>query len=181
MGKKLLKGTLVGGIIVYVWMMISWMLLPWHCATLHKFKNEEAVAQVITANATGSGIYTLPNMCDDKSELAMEKMKQGPYIFASIQPQGKDFASAKPYLVSFIILLAGAFLITYLLLQTRPDLEYWSKVWFVTGIGLIIGILGFLPSWNWWGFSAGYVVVEIADTVIAWFLAGLGISAVTRK
>lgn len=181
MGKKLLKGTLVGGVIVYVWMMISWMLLPWHCTMLHKFKNEEAVAQVIRENAKVKGIYTLPNICEGRSEPAMERMKQGAYIFASVQPHGKDFTSAKPYLWSFFILSAGAFLITYLLLQTRPDLEYWSKVWFVTLVGLIVGILGFLPSWNWWGFSAGYVTVEIADLVISWFLAGLGISAVTRK
>ena len=51
----------------------------------------------------------------------------------------------------------------------------------VTLIGFLIGFLGEMPYWNWWGFSFGYVVVEIADAVIGWFLAGLAIAAVAKR
>jgi hypothetical protein len=29
------------------------------------------------------------------------------------------------------------------------------------------------PYWNWFGFSAAYVIVIILDSLIAWTLAGL--------
>ena len=40
MGKALLKGTFLGAIVIYLWMMISWMVLPWHCSAMNKFIDE---------------------------------------------------------------------------------------------------------------------------------------------
>jgi hypothetical protein len=54
------------------------------------------------------------------------------------------------------------------------------QVGFFTLFGLAVGILGELPSWNWWGFSAGYAFVGIADAVIGWSLAGLCIAKLLK-
>jgi len=61
MVKKLLLGTVLGGLIVFAWGAISWMVLPWHAATLQAFTNEAAVSKVIQANAPQPGVYFLPN------------------------------------------------------------------------------------------------------------------------
>ena len=34
-------------------------------------------------------------------------------------------------------------------------------------------VCGILPNWTWWDFGNAYVAVAIADTLIAWSLAGL--------
>lgn len=181
MGKALVKGCVLGGIILFIWMMISWMLLPWHCAVMGKFTNESDVASTIMANAPQDGVYILPNLCQEKIQMEMRAnvMKKGPMIFTAIQRGGFDVKSPAPYIISFIIQLIGAFLVTYLLLQVRNS-TYWHRVWFVTLFGIAAGVLTAFPHWNWWGFSFGYVVIEFLDLCIGWFLAGLALAVVAR-
>jgi len=179
MGKALIKGTVLGAVIVFIWMMISWMVFPWHCTVMNTFTDEDKVSSVIMENTLKDGIYVLPNICESANEHT-QAMKKGPVMFASIQRYGFDVNSMAPYILSLIIQLIGAFLITYLLLLSK-DMGYWKGVWFITLFGLTIGVLGLLPNWNWWGYSIGYVGLGILDLVIAWFLAGLAISAVAKR
>ncbi len=181
MGKSLFLGTLTGAVIVFVWMMVSWMFIPWHCETMNTFHDDAAVSSVMMENTTENGIYVLPGMCKDEDmEISAEKTKKGPVIFASIRRDGFDYNSPAPYVYAFIIQAIGAFLVTYLLLLTRAP-GYCKGVWFVTVLGLAMGIVSALPNWVWWGFSPSFVGVEIADFVIAWFLASLAISAVAKR
>ena len=181
MGKGLFRGTLLGAIVVFVWMMVSWMVIPWHCSVLNGFKDNAQVSAAILENTGGSGIYLLPNMCDkEHMDTLAESMKEGPVVFAVVKREGFNIASAAPYILAFIIQLIGAFLATYLLLLGKLE-GYWKGVWFVTLIGLTVGVLGSLPNWNWWSFPIGFVGVEILDLVIAWFLAGLVIAPAVKK
>lgn len=182
MGKALLKGGIFGGIILYIWMMISWMALPWHCPTFEKFANEEAVTAAIMANSSKSGIYLLPNFCADTKEMKnrSESLRKGPFVFSSIRRDGVNMSSPRPYITAFIVYLIGAFIVTHLLSHTR-NLSYWHGVWFVTLIGILVGLLSSAPNWNWWGFSFQFTLVQFLDWVIGWFLAGLAISAVVRR
>lgn len=182
MGKALIKGTIFGAIILFIWMAISWMALPWHCATLKKFTDENSVASIINTNTKESGIYVLPHLCGEEvsKEQHQEAAKNGPLVFSVIRKHGYDYTSPRPYIVSFIIDLIGAFFVTYLLLQMR-ETTYWNRVWFVTAFGIAAGVLAVFPNWNWWGFSFPYTVVGFLDFVIGWFLAGLAIAAVTKR
>ena len=181
MGKALIKGTIVGSIILFLWMMISWMVLPWHAATLGKFSHEESVSSVIMANTSESGIYILPNAQSDAySEAHLEAMKKGPTAFTAIRRDGFNPASPAPYINSFIIYLVGALIATFLLLQAR-SLSFGGRVWFITLFGVAVGVLANFPNWNWWGFSTSFTLVGFADYVIGWFLAGLGIAASAKR
>src|SRR2546428_13605020 len=71
--KSLLLGGILGGLLLFAWGVVPWMLLPWHLATLEKFKDEAKVAQALTANATKSGVYLLPNV--HKHEPGMPEAK----------------------------------------------------------------------------------------------------------
>lgn len=178
---KLIKGTVLGAIIVYIWMMVSWMALPWHCSVMHNFANSDQVSTAIMQNTTKNGIYLLPGMCSkENGEEQAAAMKKGPIIFASVQRTGIDPYSPSLYIKAFVIFFISALLVTSLFLLANIK-HYLKGVVFVTLIGLTIGVFGELPNWNWWGSPLDYVGVEILDCVIAWFLAGLGISAVARR
>lgn len=178
MGKGLIKGSIFGGIIVFVWMMISWMVLPWHCWYVNSFKDGAAVSAVISEQTTVDGVYVFPGHCE--GEKNMDAMKKGPVIFASVQKFGFDVASPKPYVLSFLIQLVGAFLVTLIVMRSSLS-HFWGRVGLAGLLGLTVGVLGIFPAWNWWGFSLGYVLVETCDMIIAWTLAGLAIAAVTKR
>ena len=88
--------------------------------------------------------------------------------------------SARPFIVSFLLQFVGAWLAIWMLMQTK-GLSYKKKVGFFTVFGLSIALLGEVPAWNWMGFPCGYVLVNMSDLVISWFLAGLAMAKMLKK
>jgi len=43
MSKQMILGTVLGGIVLFVWGAIAWMFIPWPGQPLRAFKNEDAV------------------------------------------------------------------------------------------------------------------------------------------
>ena len=180
--KRLLLGTVLGGLVVYLWGSISWMVLPWHRGTFQVFTNEEVVSTVLQLAAPASGVYLLPKMGASAREQqhAHELMKQGPVMLAAVRTHGADPADPMFYVKGLGLELFGALLMTWLLLGL-PGLSYGARVRTVTVAALIAGVLTRLQDWHWWGFSMSYTVVAILDLVIGWFLAGLVIAKVARR
>src|SRR2546423_10355233 len=140
MGKQMILGSVLGGIVLFVWGAIAWMFIPWPGQPLRGFKNEDAVTQAIIANAPQSGNYLLPNadqkgLTAEQQQKAMEKMAKGPIVFASVRLEPFN-SMAKPLVSQFLTQLLVALLGTVLLLQTS-GLSYKSRVIFLTVIGLI--------------------------------------------
>lgn len=180
MGKALIKGCLFGGIVAFLWMLISWTVIPWHCAVLHGFEGEDIVANIITQTTGHDGIFTIPNSCgqNDTETAQTAAREQNTLIFTSISRSG--FTLTGSIILSLITQWIGAFIITFLLLMNK-NTSYFGRVVFVTLIGFLVGFLGHMPYWTWWRFSSGYIGLEILDLVIAWFLAGLVIAAVAKR
>ena len=186
---KVIAGGILGGITVFVWGMVSWMFLPFHHQTLSSFAHESLVQEAILASTPQAGVYVLPGMGDPSLSRAEQKalmkqkhaqMEKGPFVFAVVNPTGVG-PMAKHMVRGVIIQILGACLITWLLVRSRTKTTYVGRVSFVVLFALGAAILSVLPNWNWWGFPVSYTALEIADLVIAWFLAGLVIAKVTEK
>jgi len=188
--KSLSLGGLLGGLVLFAWGSISWMALPWHRVTFESFTDEVAVAQVLSANARGSGVYILPNghrrepgMTEAQQkaveEDAMKRGEQGPFMLASITLHGWG-SMGNAMLVGLLTQIAGALLATWLLLKTS-GLQYWGRVGFLVIFALTVAVLAYVPYWNWWHFSTNYTLVAFADLLIGWFLAGLVIAKVASS
>lgn len=191
MNIKILKCGVVGGVIVFIWNLISWMILPWHELSLKQFKDEKKVYEVIRENAPVSGVYILPNMYayrdgmnkSDKNKMVanqQEMMAKGPVVFASVSRQGLAGMNITPFIISLLIQIAGGLIITWMLLQTKFNANK-KQIAFFTIAGVLVGILGVLPAWNWWAVSFSYSMSVILDLVIGWFLAGIAISKLLRR
>ena len=184
--KKLMKSAVIGAVIVFFWCMASWMLLPWHVQAFNKFSDESSVAHAIRNNAPVDGIYILPNTyhynsstSSEEMEKGMMMMQKGPTVFASVHLEGMGQKTARPFIVSFLIQLIGAAIVSWMLLKTH-GLKYKQKVLFVTLFGLAVGVLGLLPAWNWWSLSLSYTASIFFDLIIGWFLAGLAIAKICK-
>lgn len=181
MTKQLVLGTVLGGIILFVWSAIAWMIIPWPGEPFQKFTDEAAVSQAITANAPRSGNYILPNepkrapgMTDEQfkaaSDAAMEQGARGPMIFAAVRLG--PMSMTRPLIVQFFTQLVLALLACCLLMKTC-GLLYSKRVLFVATIGVIIFIGGHIEQWNWFSFSNAFTFMELGAIVIGWILAAL--------
>lgn len=187
MVKKLLLGTILGGLIVFAWGAISWMVLPWHAATLQAFTNEAVVSKVIQANAPQPGVYFLPNPrrqttaaeSTASAKAAKARMAESPMVFGTIRLVGVSPDSPAYYLQGLLVDMIGAFFMSRLLL-TLPGLEYGARLRTITFVALTAGVLTYLPDWHWWGFSTAYTAIKVLDLVIGWFLTGLVMAGVAR-
>jgi hypothetical protein len=186
--RSLVLGTILGGLVAFLWSSISWEGIGWHERTLLTFQNEDDVSTAIASHMKQSGTYLLPagppqagmNAEQKKAAQAvlMQKMQKGPVMFAAIRRDG--FGSFTRGLITQILIqMAGALLLTWLLLQTSGS-SYARRVAFLAVAGLAASVIADLPNWNWWGFSGAYTVVNLIDSTITWFLAGLVIAKVAR-
>jgi hypothetical protein len=186
--KSLILGTILGGLAAFVWSSISWELIGWHEKTMIAFHNEDEVSAVIASHADQDGTYILPSMPptagltpeQKKNVMAavMQKMQTGPIMVAAVRLGG--FGSyTRGLIVQLLSLMAAAFLLTWLLLQTC-GLSYARRVAFLAIAGLAASVIVDLPNWNWWGFSGAYTAVNLLDSMLTWLVAGLVIAKVAN-
>ena len=172
----LLKKTaaaILCAIILLAWGSVSWMVLPWHQMVANEFTNESEVAEAVRANAPKAGIYWLP--------FAHKDHKAGETAaFVNALPQGYDPGMTKQLVTQFIGDLVSVLLVVCLLSQTA-GLGYWGRVGFVTLVGVTIGFVGHFAYWNWFGFPTPYLIVMVADSVVAWFLVGLAMAKLVAR
>lgn len=170
--KSRILATVVGGVILFIWGFISWAVLPWHSDVANKFSNEEFVAEFLKANAPRPGIYYIP--------FSEEDVKLGKTsAFMSIVPDGFDMNMSKKMAIGMLGQIASALIVVILagiMIGNSNQVGYGQCVKYIAMLGFAIGFIGHFPYWNWFEFSTPYVAVIIADTVIAWLLAGLAMS-----
>ena len=141
--RPLVVGTILGGLVAFVWSSVSWEMLGWHEKTLVSFQNDEEVSSVIASHAPKDGTYILPGMPPTKGMTAeqqkaakaalMEKMQRGPIMIAAVRRGG--FGSfTRGLIIQVLSLMAAAFLLTWLLLQTS-GLSYGRRVAFLAIAG----------------------------------------------
>lgn len=189
--KTLVKAAVLGGIVVFVWGIVSWMALPWHKVCMNKFKDQEAVAKVMQENATQNGVYVIPNMFAHKPDMTKEEMQKemsknkemmhrGPFVFAIVTKEGMKGDMTAPMLIALLIQIVSAYFIAWMLTMTKA-MSFMKQVGYVTMFGFIAGLIAVLPSWNWWGLPFGAALVHILDLVIGWFFGGLVIVKLLKR
>ncbi|HVO80459.1 MAG TPA: hypothetical protein VMT28_07000 [Terriglobales bacterium] len=186
MRKALVLGTILGGLAAFAWSMVSWEVLGWHEKTMLSFQNDDEVSSVIASHAPKDGTYLMPGMPPTQGMTAEQKkdaeaavvarMQKGPIVVAAVRRGG--FGSfGRAMIIQVLSLMAAAFLLTWLLLQTS-GLGYARRVIFLAIVGLAASVIVDLPNWNWWGFSGAYTAVNLADSTLTWMFAGLVIAKV---
>jgi hypothetical protein len=207
MNKALVKSAVLGGIVVFLWGVITWMVLPINQMSMCKFDDEQAVAQAIQSNTQKSGAYVLPNLFkmeksmnregrmrtskEDRSMLtseekaalkdkAMQRMRAGPVVFAVVNKEGMNTSSVSCFIMGLVVQIIAAGFVTYLLMMTKA-MSYMRQVWFVTMAGAFAAFAVIFPNWVWIGYAGtGHAVMSVINLLIAWFLAGLVIAKIAK-
>src|SRR5579863_7556664 len=131
MTRALILGTIYGTLITFVWHLIAWELIPWHEKTMLTFDHEDEVIAMLATHAPRDGTYILA--------------KPGAAVLAGVRHAMPGFA--RFMMIQILYLMAGSFLLTWLMLQTS-GLSYAHRVVFAAVIGLIASVMIDLPNWN---------------------------------
>lgn len=176
MKTKILKGSIIGGIVAFSWSVISWMALPWHEMAFNQFSDEQAVSQVIKEQTPRAGMYVLPwvdHTNEEEAKAGQERMKEGPFGLLVLHPDGMEPEMGLNMLLGFLVNLLAGGIFTYLYLLAKPTGSLYRKALFFTWISVVSGVLCCLPNMVWWGYPLLFTAVSMMDLVIPWSIAGV--------
>jgi hypothetical protein len=190
---RVVIASFLGAIVCFIWGAMSWMLLDWHSSSLHSFDNEGVVAKTLVVSAPEHGVYILPNWMTHaggnptpQSQAAAEKakadLKAGPFVYAVVRPGAKKqpFPVDLTFLWAFLRSLAACFIVA-LLVRLTKRLDYIQKVGFCVLCGVFAGLVSDVPMLVWFEAPLRYTLINMADHLCEWFLAGLVIGAVVQE
>lgn len=173
--KNILQGTAIGTLVMFFWGTTEWfnplLHLPYKTAS-----NPDIVNKALNDNMPESGMYIWPN--GNETKTADGNARDIVYFIAKNDASFYNPSKFMP--VELVTQVAIWFIVTYLLLLTSFQ-KHWQRVRFTLIIGLLVGLTFFLPLWNWWGFSAEYVIIRWANMMLGWFLAALAVSYFLRN
>ncbi len=186
---------MLGAVVCVAWGAVSWMGLDWHSGTLNKFADEDVVGAIIKADAgtvlkskgQTSGVFMLPlgsvageriasQESRARNQAAHQSHEDGPYLYAIIRPGPKSTSMA----VNLGLAAARSFvacLIIALLLSWTMRLDYVQRVFFCAIAGLFAGLVSDVPMLIWFEAPLRHTIINLANHLCEWFLAGLVIAA----
>ncbi len=186
---KLLKGGILGGLVLFIWGAISWTVLDWHISTLEKFPDENAATAFIE-ELPESGMYMLPlsfklsgsasqTTIDEAIASSMKRKETGPIVLASVWKGGTDANMIQQLVVALITQIIAAIIVTGLVL-IKPHTQFSGRFFQVILFALAAAIVTYIPYMNWFFFPTYYTIISILDLLIGWFFAAFVISHFTR-
>lgn len=185
--KQVAIAGIAGAVVYYTWGMAAWMVLPLHTPTIAGLPNEPAITDALTAQGLETGVYVVPWSSDaadmsDPNSTFMRNHVSGPIYSIYYQREGSVPMGPSVLLGGLVIDLLAATLAACLLSSavTGCCRSYASRVGFVLGLGIFVGLIGHASYWNWMNFPLDYTLAFIADVVIGWTLAGLVMAAIVR-
>lgn len=168
---KQLVGTLVAGLILFIWQFISWNVLQLHQSEMQYTPKQDQIMEALTQLDLEEGHYMIPTVADGASmedqEKLMENMIGKPWATVSYH-KAFEVNMGMNMTRGFLLDLVSAFLLVWILMKFRENN-------FMTSLlaSLAVGAIGYLTIpylhqvWMETD-STGYLI----DTIVAWGLVG---------
>ena len=183
--KRILIAGIVGGLIMFVWGILANAVIPLHTPSQHSIPNEDAVVTALQTNLSAPGVYLFPGMPADRQQSTMDayiqKYKRGPLGMIIYRPEGADPLMIGQMITGLILALISGILAAWFLSRSTAMMsKYLSRVIYCGMLGVFVTFFIHLNDWNWYYYPLDFTTANIADTLISWLLAGLGIGAIIK-
>jgi len=183
MVRRLLLGTLLGGVLAFAWSSVSHLVLPLGEAGVRTLPHEAAVLEAMRTNITKPGLYIFPGEGFDaratpaQRQAWEQRYRTGPAGILVFRPVGGMPLSPLQLLVELGADLLCAGIAAWAVSRTEA---FWRRVLVVTLFGLFAWLSIDVSYWNWYGFPTAYVLASLVDQVGGFLLAGLAIAWIVR-
>jgi hypothetical protein len=164
--KFLLLATLLGGLTIFIWGAVSHTALELPGA-MYPLQDGTAVIDAIRSQAPANGVYY-----DPRGLLAVVALRP------DMADKSKDMGAN--LWIEFATNCAEALLLAFLLTRCRAKGVFERAQ--LTGLMGLVAFIGLEVSyWNWYGFSPRFVMGNLVDIVVGWYLAGLVLGWLMKK
>jgi hypothetical protein len=170
---KLIVGTLLAALAMFVWGAIYWAVLPTMPLSTETVQSDDALGTAMLASLPKSGTYTVPDLHGDVSQLEQKHLK-GPIAIIHFHREGMAMMDPGILIRGFLhgwAAVAVAALVLQMCLPALPS--YCSRLWFFASIGLLMAVFKDGGGAVWRLHSAKWAGVEALYDVLAWVVAGL--------
>lgn len=183
---RLIIGAIVGGIVMFCWGAFSHMVLPVAEMGLKILPpaNEAAVVAALKPNIPDAGMYFIPGIENMKHATEAEqaawakKHEEGPTALIIYRPTGQPIMNPKQMLTELASNILAALIVGIIFM--------WSVASFGKRviIAVLIGLTGWasicISYWNWYQFPGAFILAELFDQVVSWFLTGLVLAFIIK-
>jgi hypothetical protein len=182
--KKILTGSFVGAIVLFIWSFLAWAILPIHLHTIMYTPAQDSVLQILANNNLESGAYGMP-MADNRNVSAFDskyheemekKMKENagkPMASVYYLKEGYTMGAAtmlRGFLFNFLAVLAASILLAP---AFTVSTTFFGRWWLTLVVGLLLNASGPLIQYNWMGMPWNYTVDMVIDNFLNWGVVGL--------
>lgn len=182
---RVVLASILGGIVAFIFGMMSWMVLPFHMMTTDSIPDQPALLQAMNEHLPTSGVYLFPYV-DMEQEGAWEEMEKlhqaGPIGMIFFHKEGETPMPPSMMLWGLVVDVAAGFFIALLMaawcVSGTPN--YLQRVLFSTAIGAAGAIQSWGALWNWMYVEWDHSLVMGLDIILMWFFGGLVIAAIIK-
>lgn len=172
--KRLALGVLIAAALVYAWGFLVWGLGPYPTLVWDQPVSHDRSAEVLREQFPTNGTYYVPAHTDDQDLLA-DRFEAGPVAFVHmLHVDGRSMMDPRIMAMGFLLNLVVIVLTAVLLQRAAPALpSYWSRVQFVTLVGLVAVVMIDFGAAVWWDISWAWQCYQAFYDLTFFFLAGL--------
>jgi hypothetical protein len=172
--KKIIIGSIVGGILLFAWLSLSWMVFGFHDKAYRYTPAQDSLVNIISADLQEEGQYVMPNVPPNALHKEMEDMMSKndgkPWVVINYH-KAHSYDMVMPMIRGFLICLVSVWLCC--LVIARLDKKSFNRI---LAAALIFGAICFLyksyMGHNWMDTSWDILTGELIDDIAGWGLAG---------
>ena len=186
--KKVILGGLLGGLVLFGWGAVSHMALPLGEAGVRSMPAsvEPAVLAAMKTAMNERAIYIFPGMdmshspTEAEQKAWQEKYNAGPagIVVFNPTPQGNF---GRWFGIEFVGNVLAALMAAIVILHVPGSVGLGKRALLVGLFGLLEGFDIDVSQWNWYSFPTTYMLAQLVDHLVGWFLAGLVLARICRE
>lgn len=190
---RIILASILSGIILFVWGMLSWMVLPIHDGTLRPLPDSQAVIDVLKKQNLEDGYYLYPAYPESPSGPGPEmdammqefekKHQAGPIFSVIYKAEGMPPMPPQMMIAGLLINMLSSFIAATLLsmaIKNGARMTYFQRFRFVALIGVFAAIVSFLNLKNWMYYPTDFTRAMMLDLLLTWIIGGLVIAALIK-
>lgn len=171
--KRLIIGSLVGGILIFLWQSLSWTVLKVHDKEYKQAPAQDSLISYLNSQLSEEGQYFIPipdkSASPDARQKYMEEMKGKPWAVVNFH-KAYDASMAGNIVRALIASIVLAFFVCWVLMKNT------NSGFLTTFIScILIGVAGYLffPYSGVIWFKNPGAMTYLIDALVSWGLCGL--------